>query len=113
MESEPQLLRCYRRFDRLWFNDELPHDILIYYDAIGRSYGDCQQLEGGGAWSRTEAGEFIIRVNPSVRGWKAQREWVVLHEMAHIKLYPGTNHGKRFQAEMLRLATVGAFKSIW
>jgi len=72
-----------------------------------------QNLDLGGAWSKLDSGEFVIRVNPAVRGWKALRNWVVLHEMAHIHIYPNRNHGKKFQAEMLRLAQIGAFKDVW
>ena len=38
---------------------------------------------------------------------------VLLHEMAHIKLHPYRKHGKRFNAEMLKLAEAGAFNDLW
>ena len=35
------------------------------------------------------------------------------HEMSHIKLHPYRKHGKKFNAEMLRLAEAGAFNDLW
>jgi hypothetical protein len=35
-----------------------------------------------------------------------------LHEQVHQRLYPYQRHGKRFNAEMLRLEA-GAFDEIW
>ena len=58
MESERTLLYCYRRFNTLWFNDELPEDVLIYYDAIGKAYGDANKLE---------TGESVIRLCGTLR----------------------------------------------
>lgn len=37
----------------------------------------------------------------------------LLHEMAHMALWPDRKHGKKFTAEMLRLAQLGAFDKLW
>jgi hypothetical protein len=53
---------------------------------------------------------------------EASMDWgevclTLLHEMAHMAVEVGHNrnmgHGKVWQAEMLRLARAGAFKTIW
>ena len=44
MESERELLYCYKKFNHLFYGDELTDNILIYYDAIGKAYGDCAKF---------------------------------------------------------------------
>jgi hypothetical protein len=57
---------------------------------------------------------FQIRINPSISGWAEIWKLTLLHEMVHVKLWPRhKKHTKKFHSEMLRLAQLGAFNSLW
>lgn len=59
----------------------------------------------------------LIRIHPILAGFDAQAHMTLLHEQVHIKACLGNryllDHGKYFQAEMLRLAKAGAFNFYW
>lgn len=101
-KSDPQLKRWYAKYNRLYFEEKLPN-ASVWWEPTAGAYADCDLLEGG----------WRIRVNPSISGWVAMAKWSLLHEMVHIKLHPYRKHGKKFNAEMLRLAEIGAFNDIW
>lgn len=104
-KSHTQLLRLFRRFNTKYFCGTLPEP-LIYYTHIegGACYGTCD-------W---DGERFVICIDPQWASKRAFRHFTVLHEMVHIKQWShGITHGKRFHAEMLRLAQNGAFKEIW
>lgn len=54
-----------------------------------------------------------IFISRELRMWDVVSQGVLLHEMAHLNLGWGVNHGRKFQKEMLRLAKAGAFKGVW
>lgn len=54
-----------------------------------------------------------IRLNPVLRFEPKIYKMALLHECAHVHLYPYRFHGKRFDLEMSRLALIGAFNGIW
>ena len=54
-----------------------------------------------------------IFLNPLFKRWPCITHLTLLHEMVHVSLPLRIDHGKRFQAEMLRLAKKGAFKGKW
>lgn len=76
-------------------------------------------------WGRTgkdHAAEFWhdpiqIVIHPTMRrfGLGKYSSILLLHEMVHVKLrnIKCTDHGKKFQDEMKRLADIGAFKPLW
>lgn len=53
----------------------------------------------------------VIVINSEL--WLEIALLTLLHEMCHVRLPRRVNHGKRFQAEMLRLAKKGAFTNLW
>ena len=102
MKSDPQLKRWYQKYNRLYFGGTLP-DAFVWYEVPAGAYADCQLVDG--VWR--------VRINPSLAGWPSIARWSLLHEQVHIMLWPNRNHGRKFQAEMLRLAEAGAFKDLW
>lgn len=54
-----------------------------------------------------------IQLDPALREYGAIVRLTLLHEMAHLHLFPYRYHGKKFDAEMLRLAAHGAFSGLW
>lgn len=101
-KSDRQLKRWYAKFNRLYFENALP-DASVWWEPISSTYADCDLIEG----------QWKIRLNPSLAGWVSMAQWSLMHEMVHIKLHPYQKHGKKFHAEMLRLAELGAFTGIW
>jgi hypothetical protein len=109
LASDPQLRRWYASFRRRYFSNRLPlpSEIEIFYDAMPGLQAECDDED------MPHNGEFIVRIN---RAWKEHPEvaklWL-LHEMAHMHLWPYSDHGKQFQDEMKRLALADAFKRLW
>lgn len=104
MPSEAHLKRLYAKYNRLYFDGELPTHTKVWWEPTSSAYADVI-LGDDGVWK--------LRVNPSISGWLSIYKWALLHEMAHIKLHPYQKHGRKFDAEMMRLAQMGAFKDVW
>ena len=102
LKSDQQLKRIYTKYNRLYFENSLP-DAFVWWEPTASAYANCIFEED--VWK--------IRLSPSTAGWSAITKWSLLHEMVHIKLHPYRKHGKKFNAEMLRLAQMGAFNDIW
>ena len=110
MQSDKQLVHWYHRYNREWFNGELPADTILYWEPPPDSHADtCPVYE-------VADGKFEIRLDPALKGVPDYWKILLLHEMAHLKLWPTHSrhqHGKIFQEEMQRLALAGAMKTLW
>jgi uncharacterized membrane protein YcjF (UPF0283 family) len=116
MLSERDLLRWYRTYNDRYFRGALPEEVDILWAPVVDGYAEVdfhRDKHSHSRLHRQEAGEFVILISPSIAAWTAQWRWALLHEMAHVGLWPYQRHGPRFQAEMLRLAQAGAFRNIW
>jgi Zn-dependent peptidase ImmA (M78 family) len=96
-----QLERQFRLYNRKYFRNKLPKDTILGWRRM-RSLMGYQQ------------GNKIV-LSKSYRRTDALWKFTLLHEMVHLKLdgIPCADHGPLFQAEMLRLANLGAFKGLW
>jgi hypothetical protein len=99
-----QLRRWYREANARWFGGRLPDDI----DLLLAPHEGCS----GVTW-QGDADSFIILINPAYALDKRVVKLVLLHEMAHVALWPYKKHGRLFEEEMLRLAKAGAMKNLW
>lgn len=98
-----QLVRWYQKYNRLYFGGKL-HAVSIWYEVPSSGgFADCQLKEDG--WQ--------VRINPALAGWPQLAKLTLLHELVHIRLHPYKKHGKKFNAEMLRLAQCGALNDLW
>lgn len=104
MLSDKQLRRWYREYNQRWFSGELPESIDILYAPITGCLGDVIDCP---------AEDFIIRINPQCAFDTRMVRMILLHEMAHVAVWPYAWHGGKFQDEMQRLAALGAFKGLW
>jgi Zn-dependent peptidase ImmA (M78 family) len=102
--KETRLQKTYRYYNRKYFGNSLPNppNVKVKWGEIEPAMG--LQLDN----------EIVI--NRCHRS--NQRVWrgTLLHEIVHLKLDDcaiKSDHGKEFQAEMLRLAKLGAFRLIW
>lgn len=109
--SDPQLRRWYLAFNRAWFNSELPDDVTLFWEPAHGCIGECERDNYGGVFRLSES-DIVVRLDPTIRFSETIAKLTLLHEMCHIKL-PRANHGPRFQAEMLRLAQLGALRKLW
>lgn len=105
MNSHPQLMRLFRKFNAKYFSGDLPEPLIKYeHINIAHCFGLCEQLEDL---------SFVITIDPQWASSRSFRHLTLLHEMVHIYIWPCATHGKKFQDEMMRLALDGAFKEIW
>jgi hypothetical protein len=114
MASDPTLRRWYLKFNDQWFGAALPYDLEVFWEPARGALGDTCELRGAYIDGRdTGKPEMLIRIDPTLRFSSAMAQMTLLHEMVHVKLHPHMAHGKRFNAEMLKLATFGAFNGRW
>ena len=105
MKNDPTLKKWFRTFNKRYFDGTLPNCVVFWEPAFvtGDELGEVKQ----------EGERIILRIDPSIRFTSAVTKLVLLHEMSHLRLWPYLGHGRKFQAEMLRLAALGAFKNLW
>ena len=97
-----ELKRTYSRYNARWFNGELPDDVDILF-----APADCYGLV------RNEDGGFLLLIDPKYAMDGRMWRMTLLHEMAHLKVWPYKKHGETFQRTMQRLAQLGAFAKLW
>ncbi len=106
MQSDRQLKHWVEKFDRAYWNGELAAHIIVYWepppDAVGAT---CPVYE-------TDAGQFAIKLDPSIKGHGAFWKVTLLHEMIHVALWtrhPKHQHGRLFKEERKRIDALGAY----
>lgn len=100
-----RVTRWYRVFNERWFNDELPHDVDVYWSPTEKCAADLNVLHN-------DPESYILRLNPAYATDMNMARINLLHEMKHIKLWPYQAHGERFHKETQRLAAMGAYKGL-
>jgi hypothetical protein len=106
MKNNPWLKRCFHKYNELYFGGLLP-DAVVFWEPAFVTRDELGELY-------QDKGTFVIRIDPSIRNYtKALARMTLLHEMAHMKLWPDIRHGRKFNDEMLRLAQLGALKGLW
>lgn len=109
MTSDPELLREYRRFNRLLFGGKLPSNVLLYWDAL---YDKDGNLLDGEVDDRLIPGQFVIRINTAFAGWKNQWRIVLCHECAHLHIWPYEHHGEPWDREIQRLCKFKSYRKL-
>lgn len=100
-----ELERAFRHYNRKYFDNQLPvpPDVKLCFEDMGKDP----------VLGYTDYDEEKIALDAKTRRYDRLWRGTLLHEMVHLLLPPGAGHGKKFQAEMLRLAQAGAFKDLW
>jgi hypothetical protein len=109
MISDRQLKRWYEKYNTAFFGGELPNHTVLFWEPIPDAGHTCPVYE-------VDHGQFLIKIDPSLKGVPCYFKITLIHEMVHVKLWakhPRSLHGKLFQTEMKRLANDGAFRSLW
>lgn len=109
--SQDWLYAEYARFNKKYWDNQLPSDILIQIVPVGRKgYSiDCRHHEGmttifqGDHRPVLELSELNLDYPPFART-------VLIHEMIHVSGIHG--HGKEFKAAIKKLAAKGALEEL-
>lgn len=107
--SDKSLRHWFNRYNKAYFDGSLPEDTQLIWEACSADASTCPVYEAAD-------GKFIIRMEPGIKGFPLYWKATLLHEMVHIDLwakFPKHQHGKAFNARMLKLAQDGAFKKVW
>ena len=120
--TNADLARAYRRFNRLYFGNRLPKDTVVRFSSCREGRREYLGFTMRCAKYRVIAGKsdavavgttrFRIILNQRHRRRSIALP-TLLHEMVHVENYEWYNHGKKFDARMLRLAEAGAFNGLW
>lgn len=111
MTSDPTLRRLYLRYNKLFFNGELPLEVAIYWAPLGDAVG---MSEDAPASLKKEGASYLIRIDPVLGGLPRFIRQTVVHEMAHIKLFKQniSDHGKEWDKEIQRLTKFRAYRKM-
>lgn len=121
MVGNKTLQRWYATFNDAYFDGELPAckttwEDLRKHKAIGWYRPIEYERFDGKRWKYHRT-DHEICLCPKIKDMVSISQFTLLHEMAH--LYVGLRHpraqahGRIWQKEMLRLASIGAFKNLW
>ena len=108
MNSDLGLRRKYNAFNKRYFNGELPSNTVIWYEPCVRACGETVEIDG--------AEELGIKIDPSVLVFSRLLDQTVIHEMAHVRLWPLgyklKDHGNRWDEEIKRLTTYKSYRKL-
>jgi hypothetical protein len=110
MQSDRQLRHWYAKFNRLYWNEGLPVNTVLYWEpSPGNDAITCPVFE-------VADGCFVIKLDPAIKGEPNFWKMVLLHEMVHVAIWqkhPKHEHGKVFINEKDRIYELGALKKLW
>ena len=106
--GDAQLRHWFHKYNAKYFAGALPADTKVYWEPMTNTDDaavTCPVYE-------VALGKFEIKIDPAIMGIKFAWKQVLLHEMAHVKLWrtnPKHQHGKVFKAELDRLYSLGVY----
>lgn len=126
MVGNKTLERYYDLYNRKYFEGSLPACKTVFCDlwkkhkvrAVGHYVPTHWEKKSpdDGKW-RVYRTEHLIEVDHKVKNMGIFWQSTLIHEMAHLAVglrhKRVKSHGRIWQKEMLRLATIGAFKNLW
>lgn len=104
MTSDPELMAEYRKYNRLLFGNSLRPDVILFWDAMDGLDGEIDD--------KLITGKFTIRMNTALAGWKNQWRICLIHEMAHLHLWPYESHGEAWDREITRLTKFKSYRKL-
>lgn len=109
MNSDPELAAEFRKYNRLLFGNSLRSDVILFWDALYDTDGNGMDAEID---DRLIPGRFAIRMNTALAGWKNQWRLCLIHEMAHLHLWPYENHGDQWDREIARICKYKSYRKL-
>ena len=110
--SAKQLKRYYNDYNTRWFGGHLPTNTEVWWEPVDGAIA-IVDVDGCGLSFDETSDTFMIRINPAIAWSSRQTRMAVLHEMAHMAIYPSPGHGVKFQKTMQLLARAGALSTLW
>lgn len=115
LKQDKRLQRWYEKYNKLYFGSKLPKACVVGWnneldpgDAAAVHGVHFTMAEDGVDWDVVG-----IHLDAAKHAGAKDARMSLLHEMAHLSLYPYRFHGKKFDMEMRRLAMLGAFDGLW
>lgn len=110
-KPDKRLQKLYVKYNKLYFDNSLPSDVQVGWVAYPEDSVHIAETatldEDNGVIHHT------IYIGESIRSLDTVVKMTLLHEMVHVKIHPYNKHGRKFDEEMLRLASRGAFNKLW
>lgn len=103
MLGEAYVRRCYGKFNRLYFDGDLPD-----FDSLDFEFEEWANEFGHVSWD--QHGNAHLSIHPVVRLYANHVKETLLHEMIHLKLGSKFGHGREFWREAHRIHSLGAYK---
>ena len=103
MVTNWDLERMYREYNKKYFRNRLPKDMVVEFARLPDCHGvtHCHKNR-----------PLFIQIDWPLRGTLSHSAMTLLHEMVHVE-HPKWLHGPKFHRRMLQLAKAGAFKNWW
>lgn len=105
--SDKRLQRWYREYNAKYFGGELPDEVDTFFGPSIRDHGMY-----GFVVDFDHVTEMELCLDHGLIQDDRLAKIFLLHECAHIKLWPYVTHGARFHAEIQRLAALGAYRGL-
>lgn len=109
---DKRLAKLAQRYNKAYFDNMLPQDLIVGWEVElenTKHYGATICLED----DETKQVTFRVSINSTLKSNYESARLTLLHELVHVKLYPYTKHGKKFNHAMIGLAVKGAFNDLW
>lgn len=103
MVTNAELQCMYHEFNKKWFGNRLPKDMVVNFE----------KMDPLGCTLFRRGRPLYININWKFRSNRSSVAMTLLHEMVHVELPYGINHGRQFHKRMMQLARKGAFKAWW
>lgn len=103
MMTNAELKQMYLDFNRKYFGNKLPKNLVLHFVDLGKDHGVTRTY-----WENP----VYIYINKRLNYSKSLVAPTLLHEMVHIE-FPKLEHGPTFHKRMMKLAKQGAFKPFW
>jgi hypothetical protein len=110
MISDPEIAAEFRKYNRLLFANKLPTNVIMYWDAL---YDENGEMLDGEIDDKLISGKFVLRLNTALAGWKNQWRICLVHEMAHLHIWPYEYHGEPWDREIKRLCTYKSYRKLF
>jgi hypothetical protein len=110
MQSDRQLKMAYSKYNKLYFNNELPDNTVLIWEPTPKNDAVCCPVY------EVVDNCFEIKIDPALKGEPAYWRMVLLHEMIHVAIWrkhPKHQHGKVFTDEKDRIYALGALRKLW
>jgi hypothetical protein len=107
MTSDPELKAAYRRYNRLLFGNSLRPDVITCWDVLEKPHRLDAELS-----DEIVKGRFTLRIHEKFKEQKNQWVLLMIHEMAHLHVWPYDRHGEHYDREIERLTKYKSYRKL-